>query len=1109
MWQEEVIIPTYETGTPEKNPMFFEKRVYQGSSGAVYPYPIIEKIYDEKKDKTYQAIFLENRYIKLMVLPELGGRIQMAFDKIGNRHFIYYNEVIKPALVGLCGPWISGGIEFNWPQHHRPSTFEPLDFALEENEDGSKTIWVNEIEKMNHTKGMAGFTLYPDRAYIEVKVKLFNRTPLRQSFLWWANPAVHVNEEYQSVFPPDVHVVFDHGRRDVSGFPIAKGVYYKVDYAPGTDISRYKNIPVPTSYMAVNSTYNFVGGYEHDTQGGFLHIANHHISPGKKQWTWGNGDFGKAWDRNLTDCNGPYVELMTGVFTDNQPDFSWIMPYEEKEFSQYFLPYRQLGIIKNASKDLLLHFSILESKTILKLFATGAMKGVEISIDYKDEKIKSLVTDLSPGKIFETNFEMLPTAEENDFKIIVRNAEGDELLAYPQQKNKEPFFPDAATAPLLPEKIAGNELLFLTGLHLEQYRHATHNPVAYYEEALRRDEGDVRCNNAMGLWYLRRGQFKKSEPYFRKAIQTLTRLNSNPYDGEAFYNLGLCLQLQNKLDEAYEAFYKASWSSAWQSNSFFALAQIDVCNHNYDSALKHAAQSLQRNMVNNKALALKAILLRRKNDVHQALLFCEEALKQDLFNLALYFERSKLYQLLNEKEKATNELEKAFVLARGDAHNFIEYAIDYSTAGLFEEAIEWLSYLLQKKPSASQPLLLYYLGWNAHKSENQALAAAYFKAASAAKEDIYFPNRLQDISVLETAMQYNAEDYRAAYYLGCLWFDKRQYAVAADLWHKCIEINKNFPAAYRNLGIAYFNKIGDHRSAKEYFEKAFSLNTEDARILMELDQLHKRLNHSSRERINLLEQHLLQVLQRDDLYLERVALCNYLGSYQKAYDLIMKRKFHPWEGGEGKVPAQYKCSLVQMAKNKIAQHDFENALAFLEQAQIYPPNLGEGKLFGTPENEIFYWMAVAFEAVKQKEKTLEYYKKATLGKSKPAAAIFYNDPQPDSIFYQGLAWKKLGNRQKADTIFFSLINYGAAHQNDNIQLDYFAVSLPDLLVFDDDLDKRNMIHCFYITALGYLGLEEFEKAFVLFEEVEKYDAMHLGAKIHMQLLPEYERKKLS
>ncbi|MBR5084883.1 MAG: DUF5107 domain-containing protein, partial [Prevotella sp.] len=318
-WREIVTIPTYEVGKAEKNPMFLEKRVYQGSSGVVYPYPVIETISNEKVDKDYQAIWLENEYIKVMVLPELGGRVQIAYDKIKERHFVYYNHVIKPALVGLLGPWISGGIEFNWPQHHRPSTFMPVDTKIVNNDDGSVTVWVNEMERMFHQKGAAGFTLRSGCAYLEIQGRVSNRTNLPQTFLWWANPAVEVNDAYQSVFPPDINAVFDHGKRAVSSFPIATGTYYKMDYSAGVDISNYKNIPVPTSYMGINSKYDFEGGYENDTKGGMLHVASRHFSPGKKQWTWGNGDFGRAWDRNLTDEPfRPYIELMVGVYTENQ-----------------------------------------------------------------------------------------------------------------------------------------------------------------------------------------------------------------------------------------------------------------------------------------------------------------------------------------------------------------------------------------------------------------------------------------------------------------------------------------------------------------------------------------------------------------------------------------------------------------------------------------------------------------------------------------------------------------------------------------------------------------------------------------------------------------------
>ncbi|MCY3778935.1 MAG: DUF5107 domain-containing protein, partial [Chloroflexi bacterium] len=468
---EDRVIPTYAAGEPDKNPMFLENRVYQGSSGVIYPHPIIERVADEKADATYQAIFLENEYLEIMLLPELGGRVQMARDKTNGFHFVYYNRVIKPALVGLTGPWISGGIEFNWPQHHRPSTFQPVDFRIDENEDGSKTVWFSEIERMFRTKGMVGFTLYPERAYLELSVQLYNRTSLPQTFLWWANPAVHVNDDYQSVFPPDVHAVMDHGKRDVSDFPIAAGVYYKHDYSPGADISRYKNIPVPTSYMAYHSEYDFLGSYDHGTQAGMMHVANHHLVPGKKQWTWGNGDFGRAWDRQLTDEDGPYIELMCGAFTDNQPDFSWLMPGEEKRFTQVFMPYKEVGPAKNASKDAVVNLYVDGESASIGVYLTSRR---EVHVMLRDAQtiLYSEEMELSPEQPLVETIHLPADTDPHQLDLSVWE-DHRILVSYEPKYNRELPEPKPATATLPPAELSSAEELYLNGMHLEQYRHAT------------------------------------------------------------------------------------------------------------------------------------------------------------------------------------------------------------------------------------------------------------------------------------------------------------------------------------------------------------------------------------------------------------------------------------------------------------------------------------------------------------------------------------------------------------------------------------------------------------------------------------------------------------
>ena len=1090
-WEEDILLPTYETGEFEKNPIFLEKRVYQGSSGVVYPYPVIEKIADQPTQKSWHVVFIENQYIKVMIMPELGGRIQMAFDKVKQRHFVYFNQVIKPALVGLTGPWISGGIEFNWPQHHRPSTYLPTDFRLEEHADGSCTVWVNEVERMFRTKGMAGFTLYPDKAYIEIKAQLYNRTPFPQTFLWWANPAVAVNDDYQSVFPPDVNAVFDHGKRDVSSFPIATGVYYKMDYSAGVDISRYKNIPVPTSYMAIKSKYDFVGGYENDSQGGLLHVANHHVSPGKKQWTWGNGEFGKAWDRNLTEEDGPYIELMTGMYCDNQPDFTWLQPYEEKSFTQYFMPYQGVGVVKNATKDALINLEIQDQEVLIKVYTTGSFPHAVLTLQQNGQTRLCEHFDISPLAVKEFRLTLPGQIKAEELKLSLCSAEGRELVGYQADKPEIKPIPDPAKAAQEPKDIASMEQLYLTGLHLEQYRHATYNPADYYLEGLKREPGDVRCNNAMGLLLMRKGQFAKAEPYFRQAIATLTERNPNPYDGEPLYNLGWSLKMQGRYEEAYEQFFKACWNAAWQDAGYFNIAQIDLMQQHPETALENIERSLIRNWHNHKARALKAAILRKLNHTTEALAWIEDSLAIDAFNMGCRYEK----YLLTQQETDLDELK---TLMRNWNHGYIEYSLDYAEAGMWEEAISFLQ-LHEQEGGDIYPMVYYALGYYTRQSGQTEKAKAYYSKASQANPAYCFPNRIEEVVILESALAANPADAKASYYLGNFWYGARQYEEAVKCWETSVQHDDSFPTVWRNLALAYYNKLGQTERALQVMEKAFALDQEDARVFMELDQLYKKLGVSHTQRLEKLKRHMSLTEKRDDVYLEYITLNNMLGNHLEAQQDLAQRKFHPWEGGEGKVPGQYLLAQTELAKSAIKAGKYQEAIDLLATTTEYPHNLGEGKLPGAQENDIDYYRGIAYQALGNQEKSEFYFRKASEGLSEPAPAIYYNDQQPDKIFYQGLAWEALGNPENARKRFNKLISYGEKHLFDQVKIDYFAVSLPDLLIWEDDLQKRNTIHCYYLMALGYLGLKKYDEAKTYFDKVLKMDINHQGAHIHRKM----------
>jgi len=1074
IWVQKVTIPTYKVGEPNKNPMFLEKRVYQGSSGRVYPYPVIDRIYDDKQERTYDMVFLENDYIQVQVLPEIGGRIYRALDKTNNYDFVYYNRVIKPALVGLTGPWISGGIEFNWPQHHRPGTFSPVDYRVDDSDGAVKTVWLTERDRMYGTKVTTGISIREDSALIEIHCELYNPTAEPQTFLWWANPAVAVHDETQSIFPPDVHAVMDHGKRDVSRFPIATGVYYKMDYSSGIDISRYKNIPVPTSYMAYHSDYDFVGGYDYKANAGVLHVADHHVSPGKKQWTWGNGEFGKAWDRNLTDEDGPYIELMTGVYTDNQPDFTWLAPYEGKRFTQYFMPYKEVGEVKNASRDIVMGLSVEDGMARVSVYATRPLRQVHITLIGQSVYLDTS-KDVSPTAVFSAE---IPVGDLPENITLHVSAEGTVPLTYTPAKPVPLQTPDPAKAITAPETLSNNEALWLAGIHLEQYRHATYEPGLYYEEGLKRDPGDLRINNAYGNLLLRRGDFAGALKLFQKAEKTATRHSPNPYDGEVYFNLGKAHEWLGDTDKAFDAYFKATWSGAWKSQGFLKLGQISARRGDDKEALQFLYESLYVDYKNMKTRGSIAALLRLTGKPEEARRMLEETLSFDAMDGAALYERGRL--------DGAAEIP-------GDTHAVITLAQQYRELGLYEEAGQLLEAAIRRE-STPYAMLLYYLAdCRSALGDN-----SHWKKAANADGSYCFPSALEDYAVLQNAVRQNPKDGNAQYFTGCFLYDKKRYADARDCWEKAASLVPEFPTVWRNLALYYANKEKDYTKARELLEKAFSLDQTDSRVFYELCELYDKIGLQPTVQREVMEAHRGLVDSRDDLTVLYAQVLNSLHEHQAVIDLLMNRRFHPWEGGEGKVPAQHVEARIGLARTLMEQSRFQEAAEHLQKATVYFENFGEGKLTGAQENNIYYHLGMALRPI-DKTRSDECFKKASSGLSEPVGAMYYNDQPPHMIFYQGLALLALGRPEEARSRFYKLISYGEKKFSKPQVMDYFAVSLPDFLVFESDLNDKNRLHCFYMMGLGYLGLGEKERAQEAFDKALAIAPNHYGVHCHRDM----------
>jgi tetratricopeptide (TPR) repeat protein len=1122
-WSEVLTIPTHLPGTPDKNPMFLEKRVYQGSRGTVYPLPFTDRIAEQPVDRSWQGVWIENEFVRVLVLPEIGGRIHAFEDKSNGFDLIYRQPVIKPALVGLAGPWISGGIEFNWPQHHRPATFLPADWKIESHADGSKTIWCGDHDPLTRMKGMHGVCLHPGKAYLELKVRAGNRTPFAQTFLWWANAGIRVHEAYQSFFPPDVYYVADHARRSMSEYPLARGFYYAVNYgergrkgvpagevpsrfvpphcrnpsaaadrkspvphyAPN-DLSFYANIPVPTSYMCMGSREDFFGGYDYQAQAGIIHVANHHLAPGKKQWTWGNHEFGYAWDRNLTEPDahgefGPYIELMAGVFTDNQPDFSFLQPGETRTWSQYWYPIRQIGPAGQANLDAAVSFGAGPSGgpagRRLGVAVTARQPKCVVTVTAKGKTVARFVRDLAPALPLVELVRLPRGVTDADVLVQVKDQPGRVLISHQSQPRVQGEVPPPATEPPAPADVASTDELYLTGVHLEQYRHATRCPTAYWREALRRDPLDARCNSALGRWHLRRGEFAEAEQHFRRAIGRLTRRNPNPRDGEAHYHLGLCLVCLHRDEEAYAAFHKAVWNQAWQAAGYQALAELDAKKADWAAALDHLNRALRGNPDQLRTRNLKVMVLRRLQDAAGADALLRDTLALDPLD---WWAR----RLAGHKLTCDWQVR-------------LDIAHDCARAGFYAEAMAVLSSPavatgdLPDQSWGAQPLVQYTLGWLEHRCGQATAARHSFEQAAALSPDYCFPARLEDIEILRLAMQTNPKDAKAPYYLGNLLYDRRRHAEAIRLWEKSAKLDPGFSIVWRNLGIGWFNISQAPAKALVAYEKAIKANPADARLLYERDQLWKRLGKTPARRRRELEKHPRLVEQRDDLSVELCSLYNQTGLPDQALALVGTRNFQPWEGGEGGPLGQWVRSQVALGRAALTGGGYAKATEHFRAALTAPLNLGEARHLLANQSDIHYWLGCALAAGGDLNSARRHWN---------TAATFKGDFQEMSVrafseltYYSALAWEKLGRRAKAQKLFRDLLAYARRWQKTKAKIDYFATSLPTMLLFEDNLQFRQETTALFLQAQARLGLGQRQKARALLKTVLQRDPNHPAA----------------
>jgi tetratricopeptide (TPR) repeat protein len=915
-----------------------------------------------------------------------------------------------------------------------------------------------------------GLTLRPGSSVLEAQVTMLNTTPVQNSLLYFANVAVHTNDNYQVIFPPRTQFATQHAKREFSRWPIADGVYNGIDFTKGVDVSTWKNHPSSISMFAWNDTDDWLSGYDHGKNAGTLHIADRHQVPGKKFFTWGTGPGGRLWDKILSDTDGPYLELMVGAWSDNQPDYSWLQPYEAKSIKQYWYPFRDIGGTKNATREAAVNLDVKAGRVKVGFLTTEAFRGAKAAVLASGKEIWSATKDIDPGHAIVADFALPAGVKETDLKAVLSVARR-ELISYQPVVLKKEDLPKPVQPPAPPKEVKSAEELYLTGLRLEQFHNPALEPDPYYEEALKRDASDVRNNTALGILYIKRGRFADAEKLLRSAAERVQKNYTRAKDGDALYYLGLALKYQHKLDEAEYWLQRAAWCYPWQASAYFEIAEIKGLQANFDEALAYLDRSLVTNAWNTRALSLKATILMRMGRSKEAAEVRKTLRAIDPIDLRGFGDASEL-----------------LAIARKQPQEGLELAVSCMNAGLWSEA----ELLLDMLPAKS-PMVHYYRGLLTQIQGQKETALVHFKKAAELPLDYVFPFQIEAMDALRAAMQANPQDARAPYYLGLLLYD-RQPEEAVSLWQRTIRLDPKLANAQRNLAVAYSRQDGGVAKAIDALEKAVALNSSDALYLFELDRLYEFAQVPLRKRTALFATRMATAEKRDDTMSRVVTLQILSGKYDEAIAILQKRHFHLWEGGARfNVQDAWTDAHMLRGRKKMASKDYAGALLDYLAAIKYPENIEVTRAYrGSRAPEVFYYAGLAYDALGNKNEARKAWRES-------AAELIGTEDNPrptvDSgavlVYYQGLSLSKLGETARAKTLFQSLRDAANRAMGNTEGQEFFAK-------FGERQSPRvrtAMAH--YIAGLSDLGLGNAAAAKAAFQKAVEMNPYLLDAQARL------------
>ena len=927
VWEGQEIIPTYELGPEDPNPHFFE---LEGT--IIYPYTMQDRFTTRKVDRTYRTLYLENEYLRVMCLPQLGGRIQSVLDKVTGQEVFYRNHVIRPGHIALRGAWISGGIEWNrGPRGHTVTSFSAVDVVAVQNPDGSASLLIGGTEKIFRTGWQVTLTLRPGRRVLEERIRLFNPTDGFHPYYFWNNTAFPDTPGARFIFP--MRLGTDHAGERFFSWPLFED----------RDLRWVRNYPEPTSIFGYRVEFDFFGAYDVDRDFGVVQFANHHQLPGKKAWTWGQSDAGKVAQSVLTDEDGPYIEVQSGPLR-TQADFAMLAPGQEISWQEWWYPVNGLGLgFEYATRDLAVQRVDLSGRIELRIASNGSFPGARVQIERIDGRVVHRQVDLSPVRTDVVSIDVSGLgidAERVRLLISVRSAEGDDLLSYES--------PLLIPAPEPPEPDPGHrdptaETEFQRGYELDRQSNRV-GAARHYRAVLEIDPGHSRSLRALAVLDMESGLHEPARERLRLALQR------DDSDGMTWYLLAVTNLWLGDLETAIAAGDEAVERPGTVGLGYSAIGRARARLGDYRGATEAFAAGLAAGGADWTRL------------FELAMLATYGVGQQDVAaQLGRQSTRAGTLRLLPSAIQAlgTGDSLREFVLGArrwlGEPEfAFLELSLAFADVGLVRDAYNVLEAAVSSlAPAQRRPLPLYYLAYFADRLRDEQEARRWLAEAASRPAAAVFPSRPETLAVLQYALRVRANDGRAHLYLGNLYAGLGRLAEAVAQWRLAIRHGPDLAVARRNLAFYEWKVTADLDAAAGWLEQAIAIDPADQTLYRDLAQV-LRQGQRTAEAVRLLENVPAGPDRRADVTLLLARSYVDRGRFDDAIELLGSTTFSNREGDTGSWHV-FSQAHVARGVERLDAGDAAAALVDFEAALTYPANLNAGRPYRPREARAQYW----------------------------------------------------------------------------------------------------------------------------------------------------------